>query len=1783
MNWSLIILGLIAVSSVAFAENSYLVIAPKLFKVGCENQISVFLAASSQPSEVKFDLVMGQRHMDSKITCKPGETRNVTLTLPREFPVGAGELFITGTGGIHFEEKRDIIVYDNRHVMLVQTSASAYYPGDTMEVRVVVTDESLMPIENGELLIEIYDASLKLVGEFPRIPIRSGLTETLRFPISEHVNVGKWLVSATMENTTSSVDILVSRPITPSFDLKAIFQRFLLRTDKTLRGSIEIDSDCNEPIFGHATIAIGQITEQEVESVMKTPPKPLEQESREEPRDEEWRKWKSQEVEIAGRIELNYDLLSLFNVDVTKALAVQVYIRVVCLASGQERVIRHVIPIFTRDVIYDIRPLHFEAGIKNEFEVIAKRPDGKPTKMEDMIVTLRMMIGDAQGKLQEEKLIEIKDFYTRGRNDIGFFNLEIPENCIGVLMTITPLGEDGKVRGYRTRAVTLMPRPRRRDGAKAKLSIELLPSTVAPVNTDVNVPVVSSHISTVGRTSNFYVQVIPSKSVEKFEPLPMSYVLMTNGRIIRSGEFNIESTKECRTKTARAIKPEEQKPLACVFNGTLPIQITRDMIPYSTLLVYTFQPSFGFHLAESYRFSVAGLFPTTFALNATLVPFTPTETIVDNVELWDKVMMKPITISNKVQDTTRVELSFNGVPDATVGLNVFEYDGLLQGLTNDITKERLIRQLTTYEHVPLVSMPAMPSTEQLHVMKTRGMPLTPPEVHSSEEHSSEEHGSHEREGWSTPKPEVMPPKRVGLNRPNKFESRRFDTEEEETKRMDRERMGHKFRYPIEQMIFGVVSPRTSPPVEGDDVYTTSNMGRLYGEEDSRRPSSSHYRRKLDKLTNQYDVVVGDNDFVIATSMPIVFTACGQPKPMLRKPEEERNNDMEIDNKEEPMREGHPQFGTSSWYERMNSKLSAISSEAFTFMRSGLTIVSDFDTLRVPTEMRRENLTKLFSRFHQHSKTLMDRESFDVRDEARVILEEYLVESGLSMIPPHVMLEEQSRVGYYRSMYFNTSRTESQGSGKVVLPRTKQWSSWVATGFALNAKSGLAIAQPIRLPTNQGLYVLGNIPQHVQVGERALLTFGINNYLGKDVNNVIFRIRASADFDLMEMSQPERIVSSNDKDWTFTIPLLKTWGVDIRNMTFVPKRAGIIQVVLEVESEFGGDYEILTIHVRESGIKRPVYVTRLFDLTSEKKTWGPIVEKITPSPFLRNVRIAVSSTGLDRFVEYYNWETNSLMGIDRALVRLYRSLALRRYLNETSQRDTNMFNMTTRNITRAYQKLQLYANFNGSYAFISDQGTPQSSLYLTSLAFGAMISPMMPWRDNVTLNRTLNWILSHQQEDGSFEDNGICLHYRYCSGEFRREQLTALVLYSLTRDNAVECMPTCFRHRLFDGENSPIARAQRYLESRVEAVKPHLLTISLFEMAFIQNRLITPQLREKIHQTLLGRQLTVVPEDGSKYLKNTDDKMTFDDQLLVNAMQVSLYDNFEDLKTATDIGRWVVSQIRSHPHYDTVLDAVFRTDAWIKTDSLYRKNFSSDKIAFTVDVTADNGQKQQFKVDGKNMDITQRFEFTLPVQQLTYTVNGFGFAFVRVEEIYIEKEQTTTEPMPFQMTQEFTPMSWFSEIKAKTCMTYTPTPRDQLLAKENFNRTIVVEVKVPSGMRLNLRQIGFFLSRVEEVMYFTYNERCDIIYFYINVPSTVYGKLICFEWCLERLSTIMSWTPIYVRVYDYLQQETQLVRLVPLQLQPSLLGWSYVEAVHKARPSRDKIPTIAPPPPPPPKV
>ena len=140
-------------------------------------------------------------------------------------------------------------------------------------------------------------------------------------------------------------------------------------------------------------------------------------------------------------------------------------------------------------------------------------------------------------------------------------------------------------------------------------------------------------------------------------------------------------------------------------NGILLIQITRAMTPYLTLLVYTFQPAFDINIVQSYQFSVAGLFRDALKLNATIVPFASTSTMkdevaIDSVEVLNSprlVDLQSIPISNCAQSKIYIELSLIRAPISIIGLNIIQHKSILKGLSNEITKERLLQYLMTYE------------------------------------------------------------------------------------------------------------------------------------------------------------------------------------------------------------------------------------------------------------------------------------------------------------------------------------------------------------------------------------------------------------------------------------------------------------------------------------------------------------------------------------------------------------------------------------------------------------------------------------------------------------------------------------------------------------------------------------------------------------------------------------------------------------------------------------------------------------------------------------------------------------------------------------------------------------------------------------------------------------------------------------------------------------------------------------------------------------------------------
>ncbi|CAF0918510.1 unnamed protein product [Didymodactylos carnosus] len=78
-------------------------------------------------------------------------------------------------------------------------------------------------------------------------------------------------------------------------------------------------------------------------------------------------------------------------------------------------------------------------------------------------------------------------------------------------------------------------------------------------------------------------------------------------------------------------------------------------------------------------------------------------------------------VSSKAKDYNRIYLVLDSLSDSTVGVNVFEFYAINQGLQADVTIERLLKYYTAYEYTPIKGMPTLTSNEERKVsVQSRG-------------------------------------------------------------------------------------------------------------------------------------------------------------------------------------------------------------------------------------------------------------------------------------------------------------------------------------------------------------------------------------------------------------------------------------------------------------------------------------------------------------------------------------------------------------------------------------------------------------------------------------------------------------------------------------------------------------------------------------------------------------------------------------------------------------------------------------------------------------------------------------------------------------------------------------------------------------------------------------------------------------------------------------------------------------------------------------------------------
>lgn len=133
------------------------VMIPSLFKVGRDNPIPCLIHPRiNGPVEMTFELKVNNSTFPVNGSCQPGESCTINMRLPKSFPTGPGTVTTTNNRGLDCGKPEMVDVQRRNLSIIIQTSASTYRPGDTMEISVIATNENLMPLNDKPLRLEIY-------------------------------------------------------------------------------------------------------------------------------------------------------------------------------------------------------------------------------------------------------------------------------------------------------------------------------------------------------------------------------------------------------------------------------------------------------------------------------------------------------------------------------------------------------------------------------------------------------------------------------------------------------------------------------------------------------------------------------------------------------------------------------------------------------------------------------------------------------------------------------------------------------------------------------------------------------------------------------------------------------------------------------------------------------------------------------------------------------------------------------------------------------------------------------------------------------------------------------------------------------------------------------------------------------------------------------------------------------------------------------------------------------------------------------------------------------------------------------------------------------------------------------------------------------------------------------------------------------------------------------------------------------------------------------------------
>lgn len=598
-------------------------------------------------------------------------------------------------------------------------------------------------------------------------------------------------------------------------------------------------------------------------------------------------------------------------------------------------------------------------------------------------------------------------------------------------------------------------------------------------------------------------------------------------------------------------------------------------------------------------------------------------------------------------------------------------------------------------------------------------------------------------------------------------------------------------------------------------------------------------------------------------------------------------------------------------------------------------------------------------------------------------------------------------------------------------------SWFISGISLSKKFGIGLTTtPAVLKAFMPFYIDFSVPSSIKLGEIVQLEFLAVNFFDE---NLTAEVKFFNQYDEFEVIRPM------EYGWTVLPGVGQSQDVEIQENSLYrfrieikPKMVGYVNLRASVASEFAGDQVERQLLVIPEGV--PTFENHAefvllddCDTNGKELNFACSVPNETVSEYVQ-VQASVSGDILGPALVYLESLIRMPTGCgEQVMIHFVPNIVALNYLAVTGQLTSSINDTGKTYLENGYQKMLKYRRDDGSFSAFGKTDKTGSTWLTAYVVKSFRDAQKFIAIDEIVIKEALQFVVSKQEADGRFREDGVIFHKSLQSGTGSGVAFTSY-LAAVIQEHV----------ELYPQYKKVVTSAISYIKSNSDPSDVYSLALATYllhqaddddKSSFLEQLLLKAT---KTSTHIYWKNLP--PSSGTNSL---DIEITSYALLVIEKLPQFYQDGFKVIK-------WLVGQQNSKGGFMSTQDTVVGLQAIAK----FAAKFSTKDTDLTVDLIPEFGQNHSTTITGDTSLITQKFQLQRNVRNLKVTTKGKGFAIVQLSCSYYRN--SSIESSSFNLSVTFGNESCEDKLVLEVCASFIAN------SSTNSSNMAVFTIDFPSG-------------------------------------------------------------------------------------------------------------------------